>query len=473
MISVTENIAKLTWQENQLHTSLDNLRGQRSKVKEHKQLAQELSRVVSKRQNLQDWAIFELGMPVHRLNSPLLGIVEQLKITPGGMGEVWVSWDGLLQIPEQPNMLQIDGAAMAKIIAVGDRVEIVEGHEESGKIFTVERLLARGAVETSDENIFEREKWQKVEQADQKLVQTRSEDDEYLIHSSSFSQEPQMVTEPTEELGSKTSETTITVNTIATQIEELTEEEEKERHRLELKVERAFVEAGTSLRELRDKRLYRSTHTTFETYCRDRFGFTRANATYLITGASVVDNLKKMSTNGLQILPSNERQTRPLTKLEPNEQRQIWQQAVEEAGGKVPTGRIVQGIVQRLKEKPLVKASDFCAVGDAFILTRLEGAERKYNGCWAIARELRDFTIAVDVYDNTLTVKPDNLDPIDLPDVRRQLPQTLKRIRRLRETGLLSRCVYTILESIGRQTYLDDFEAELLSFMEQRYGIEN
>ncbi|WP_199192512.1 hypothetical protein [Chlorogloea sp. CCALA 695] len=53
------------------------------------------------------------------------------------------------------------------------------------------------------------------------------------------------------------------------------------------------------------------------------------------------------------------------------------------------------------------------------------------------------------------------------------MTETLKRIRRLRESGLLSRCVYTILESIGRQTYLDDFEAELLTFMEQRYGIEN
>jgi len=112
-------------------------------------------------------------------------------------------------------------------------------------------------------------------------------------------------------------------------------------------------------------------------------------------------------------------------------------------------------------------------VDDAFILTRLEGTERKYNGCWAIARELRDFTIAVDVHDTTLTVKPDNLDPIDLPDARRQLPETLRRIRRLRSTGLLSRCVYTILESLGRQTYLDDFEAQLLTFMEERYGIED
>ena len=470
MISVTENIKKLTWQENQLHSSLDNLRGQRSKVKEHKQLAQELSRVVSKRQNLQDWAIFELGMPVHRLNSPLLGIVEQLKITPGGMGEVWVSWDGLLQIPEQPNMLQIDGAAIAKIIAVGDRIEIVEGHEEAGKIFTVERLLARGAVETTEEMVFEREEWQKVEEADQKLVQTKIEGDEYLIHNGSFSQEPQMVTEPTEESGSKTSETTITVNTTATQIEELTEDEEKERYRLERKVERAFYEAGTALRGLRDQKLYRSTHRTFEEYCYERFGMQRAYPYRLMDAASVVDNLSPIG----DILPTTESQCRPLARLEINNQCEVWQQAVEEAGGKVPTGRIVQGIVQRLKEKPLVKASDFCAVGDAFILTRLEGAERKYNGCWAIASELREFTVVVDVYDGEFAVKPENLNPIDLPEVRRQLPETLKRIKRLRNNAeMLDRGVYHALEGLGRQIYLTEFEADLLTFMEERYGIDD
>lgn len=31
------------------------------------------------------------------------------------------------------------------------------------------------------------------------------------------------------------------------------------------------VEAGEALREIRDSRLYRETHTTFEDYCRERF----------------------------------------------------------------------------------------------------------------------------------------------------------------------------------------------------------
>ena len=38
-------------------------------------------------------------------------------------------------------------------------------------------------------------------------------------------------------------------------VEELTQEEASERHRLELKVERAFVKAGLALRSLRELRL--------------------------------------------------------------------------------------------------------------------------------------------------------------------------------------------------------------------------
>ncbi len=473
MISVTENIAKLTWQENQLHTSLDNLRGQRSKVKEHKQLEKELSGVVSKRQNLQAWAVFELGMPVHRVNSPLLGIVEQLKITPGGMGEVWVSWDGLLQIPEQPNMLQIDGAAMAKIIAVGDRIEIVDGHEQAGKIFTVERLLARGAIETTDEMVFERQDWQKIEEADQEILETAKEGNEELKHSASFNQETQMVAKSTKELNEKAPDTIVTVDTtvISIQIEELTEEEEKERHRLELKVERAFYESGSALREIRDRRLYRLTHPAdFISYCRDRFGKTKQAVNYLIAAAEVFENLLT-TTNSCRVLPTSGTQVRDIAGLTPQKQIEIWSEAIESYGGKVAPRRVVKGIVERLKEKPLVKASDFCTIGDPFILTRLEGAERKYNGCWAIASELREFTIAVDVYDTTLAVKPDNLDPIDLPDVRRQLPQTLKRIKRLRGIGMLDRCAYTHLEALGRQTHLTDVEEIVLQCLENHYGI--
>jgi hypothetical protein len=82
----------------------------------------------------------------------------------------------------------------------------------------------------------------------------------------------------------------------------LSESEKAERDDLELTLQQAFFVAGQALRSLRDKRLYRETHTTFESYVRDRFDFTRRAADYLISAAEIVENLK--STNSL--LPSDD-----------------------------------------------------------------------------------------------------------------------------------------------------------------------
>jgi hypothetical protein len=256
---------------------------------------------------------------------------------------------------------------------------------------------------------------------------------------------------------------------ILVEVEEvLTPDEERERHRLELKVERAFYEAGAGLRELRDRRLYRSSNKTFEQYCHERFGFTRQSANYLIAGASVFENL---TTNGCQILPTNERQVRDLIKLEPDLQREVWNSAVELAGNKVPSGRIVKGIVERLKEKPLNLATDFCLVGDVFTLAGLDGEERKYNGYPCVAIELKNFTIGVEVYDTILFVKPENLKKIDAPDARRQLPAIQKRIKRVRSVGQLDRGAEQLLKHLVRQTYLTDVEEGLLQWLENHYEV--
>ena len=263
----------------------------------------------------------------------------------------------------------------------------------------------------------------------------------------------------------------------------LTPDEERERHRLEQKVERAFYEAGAALRDLRERRLYRSTHKTFEEYCLERFGFSRRHPYRLIDAASVVDNLcpnwtqnqreENLCASGIQITPTSEGQVRHLTKLQPEEQRLCWQQAVDLADGKVPTGRIVKGVVERLKEKPLNLATDFCFVGDVFTLNRLEASERKYNGYPCVAVELHDFTINVEVYDTILAVKPENLKKIDAPDVRRQLPAIQKRIKRVRNAGMLDRSTCAVLEHLGQQMYLTPMEEKLLCFLEKEYGVQS
>ena len=233
-----------------------------------------------------------------------------------------------------------------------------------------------------------------------------------------------------------------------------------------------IYEAGKALAELRSRRLYRSTHKTFEDYCQDRFGYTRQNANYFIAGAGVVDNLTNLTTICCQILPTKEIQVRPLTKLEPAEQIVAWQQAVSLAGGKVPSGRIVKSIVEQLKEKPMRLASDFCNIGDVFTLTFLEGEERKYNRCPCVAVELNDFTIMVDVYNATIMVKPENLNRVDSPDTVRQFGATLRRIKRLQQCNL-DRGAISVLEALGRQTYLTDLEEKLLAFLEREYGIDS
>jgi hypothetical protein len=113
-----------------------------------------------------------------------------------------------------------------------------------------------------------------------------------------------------------------TSNTTVEVLEELTPDEERERHRLEWKVERAFYEAGVALRELRDKRLYRSTHYKFEDYCFESFRFSRDKADLMIKAVGVVDNLKN-DDNCRRFLPTAESQIRDIANFPPTAQCQI------------------------------------------------------------------------------------------------------------------------------------------------------
>jgi len=74
-------------------------------------------------------------------------------------------------------------------------------------------------------------------------------------------------------------------------VEELSPEKEADHQRLELQVARAFYEAGKALSQLRARRLYRTTHKSFEEYCQERFGFNRTSRQHKIRAAEVFGNL--------------------------------------------------------------------------------------------------------------------------------------------------------------------------------------
>ncbi|MFW9257788.1 MULTISPECIES: hypothetical protein [unclassified Nostoc] len=119
-----------------------------------------------------------------------------------------------------------------------------------------------------------------------------------------------------------------TITVTAVEVPELTEEELRDRQHLERKVERAVFEAGKALAELRDRRLYRSTHKTFEEYCRERFAHSRRQSYLLMDAAVVFDNLVEICDQFDHKLPTAEGQVRPMTKLEPQEQQEAWLRAV-------------------------------------------------------------------------------------------------------------------------------------------------
>lgn len=112
---------------------------------------------------------------------------------------------------------------------------------------------------------------------------------------------------------------------------------------LERKIEnglQTFVEVGEALMEIRDSRLYRVEHSTFEDYCREKWKFTKTQANRLIGAADVAKNLAPIG-----VIPASESQARPLTKLPAEQQPAAWEKAVEKAGGEQPTAKQVEEAV--------------------------------------------------------------------------------------------------------------------------------
>ncbi len=103
-----------------------------------------------------------------------------------------------------------------------------------------------------------------------------------------------------------------------------------------------FVEVGAALLEIRDNRLYKDNYSTFEEYCRERWGMVRRQADRLIQSAEVAENLRPIG-----LIPANEAQARPLVGLLPEQQVQVWQEAIETA----PEGKVTAAHVQEVVRK--------------------------------------------------------------------------------------------------------------------------
>jgi hypothetical protein len=103
-----------------------------------------------------------------------------------------------------------------------------------------------------------------------------------------------------------------------------------------------FYEVGKALDEIRENKLYRETHKTFEAYCQAKWGIARRTAYQFIDAAQVMKNLCAIAHK----IPTKENQVRPLTGLSPELQLEIWQEAVALSPNGSPTGASVKRLVE-------------------------------------------------------------------------------------------------------------------------------
>jgi hypothetical protein len=101
---------------------------------------------------------------------------------------------------------------------------------------------------------------------------------------------------------------------------------------------KSFIAVGNALLTIRDRRLYREGFKTFMEYCNARWGMGRAYANYLISGSQIAANLATPVAlcTPCEIQPIHEKQVRLLAHLEPDQQREVWEEAVKTA----PVGKV-------------------------------------------------------------------------------------------------------------------------------------
>ena len=127
----------------------------------------------------------------------------------------------------------------------------------------------------------------------------------------------------------------------------LSEAEQQELARYEQQVASGTVAAALALKTIRDKKLYRAEFSTWAAYVQDRWEYSKSYSHQLMDFAEtyeIIRSAEKSASGGL-LLPTFERQVRPLAKLDDDKKVIVWLEAVKRANGKSPSGVLVEEVV--------------------------------------------------------------------------------------------------------------------------------
>ena len=148
---------------------------------------------------------------------------------------------------------------------------------------------------------------------------------------------------------------------------------------------------------------------------------------------------------------------RSLTQLEPEQQLEVCQQAVEEAGGKVPSGRVVKHIVQRIRER--TKVPNPYRLGEVCQIVVKDNPDlRGKGGCWCIVTQLGDYSCTVTAWDGVYTLKLEHLKPLEYSGMDceqmnsvcvHEVTPSEYRLTKLRNSGKLEEAAMSVLQHIA------------------------
>jgi|694.fasta_scaffold111856_5 hypothetical protein len=117
-----------------------------------------------------------------------------------------------------------------------------------------------------------------------------------------------------------------------TQSSPMTEAERAELAAAESRIQRGlsgFIDAGAALSLIKDNRLYRDTHATYEGYLRDRWGLGTDYANKLVLAMTIALDLER---KGL-LPPVRETHAREIGRVQPDHRAKVWGDALAAAGG--------------------------------------------------------------------------------------------------------------------------------------------
>lgn len=150
-----------------------------------------------------------------------------------------------------------------------------------------------------------------------------------------------------------------------------------------LKATQAVQEAGKALKTLKDNDLWRDSHDSWETYCRERFQLSTRRALQLIEFAGMSAVYGELTGTSGSDAPS-ERAMRPLAGLDSDAVSEALKEAIDESGGSVPTPKAIRRAAAKRKPKAKRKAKPAKArivrVGGAKVVIQPTHAEPTFRG---------------------------------------------------------------------------------------------